>query len=337
MATWPRTHIQTGAGPVDAIAPYIISASRSTDIPAFYGDWFMRRLDEGYVTWVNPFNRRPQVVSLANARVIVFWSKNPAPLIPHLEDIAERDIAFYFQFTLNDYEDQDLEPRVPPLERRIATFRQLSEQLGRHRVIWRFDPLILTDQLDVDRLLAKVERVGEALHGCTEKLVFSYADIATYAKVQRNLRAAGVAAREFTPESMHALAAGIAELTHRWGIQAATCGEEIDLRQHGIERNRCVDDQLIMRLRPDDDELRRFIYPPRQGNLLNDDHDQGPPAPTKDPGQREACGCIVSKDIGCYNTCGHLCRYCYANASADVVQRNMALARANPDGESIVP
>jgi len=335
MATWPRVRIQTNAGPADAIAPYIISASRSTDIPAFYGDWFMRRLEAGYVKWVNPFNRRPQYVSLANARVIVFWSKNPAPMLLHLAALDRAGISFYFQFTLNDYDDAGLEPHVPPLAQRIATFRQLSGRLGAHRVIWRFDPLILTDQLDVERLLTKVQRVGDAVHAHTEKLVFSYADIARYAQVQRNLRAAGIAAREFTPAEMHALAAGIAALARRWGLQAATCAEEIDLTAHGIAPNRCVDDALIMRLRPSDDELRTFIYPSPRQPTLGLGHPR--PTPHKDPGQRQPCGCIVSKDIGCYHTCGHLCRYCYANASADVVQRNIRLAQATPHSESIIP
>jgi hypothetical protein len=336
MASWPNVTIATEHGNEQGIAPYIICASRSTDIPSFYARWFMHRLRAGYAVWVNPFNRQPQYVSFDKAKVIVFWSKNPRALMRHLDELDQRGLTYYFQFTVNDYEDEALEPGVPPLAARIRTFQELSDRIGKARVIWRFDPLILTDELGMGALIEKVGRVGEALHGYTEKLVISFADIATYAKVERNLRGAGVAYKEFERETMHEVARQVHDMAEMWDIQVATCAEELDLDDLGIAHNRCVDDELMLRLRPDDEELRAFLgYPLGQQLAL------GLPELAvehrKDPGQREACGCVVSKDIGRYDTCPHLCVYCYANTSEGVVQRNWEWARQHPDAESIVP
>ncbi len=168
----------------EAQAPAIISASRSTDIPAFYADWFFHRLKVGYSAWTNPFNGVKSFVSYEKCRFIVFWSKNPKPLLKHLDELKERNIGCYIQYTLNDYEKEGLEKGVRPLSERIDTFKRLVDRLGKGRVIWRFDPLILTDQTDIDDLLRKVEHIGDQLQGYTEKLVFSYADIALYKKVK---------------------------------------------------------------------------------------------------------------------------------------------------------
>ena len=132
---------------VEAQAPVIISASRSTDIPAFHAQWFIDRLKAGYVVWVNPFNRQPMVVSFKNTKVVVFWSKNPQPIIPYLKELDDRGIHYYFHFTLNDYEQEGFEPNVPPLRERIETFKSLSGRIGKEKVIWRFDPLIVTPTL----------------------------------------------------------------------------------------------------------------------------------------------------------------------------------------------
>ena len=129
-----------------AQAPLIVSASRSTDIPAFYADWFFDRLEKGYSAWTNPFNGVKSYVSYDNTRFIVFWSKNPRPLLPYLHILKERNIKCYVQYTLNDYEQEKLE-KVPPLASRIETFKLLVEQLGKGAVIWRFDPMILTDDI----------------------------------------------------------------------------------------------------------------------------------------------------------------------------------------------
>ncbi|MDX9866535.1 MAG: DUF1848 domain-containing protein [Kiritimatiellia bacterium] len=293
-----------------AVEPVIVSASRSTDIPAFFPEWLVKSLARGVVEWINPFTRVPQEVSFRKTRVMVFWSKNPQPLIPHLPEIEKRGLHYYFQYTVNDYGNEGLEPHVPPLAQRIATFKALSERLGKRRVIWRFDPLILTDALSVPGLLEKCRRVGDALAPYTEKLVFSFADILTYARVARNLARAGIRAREFRPDEMRAFAAGIAGLNKGWGLQLATCAEKMDLASYGISHNRCIDDRLMIELFPHDPALMAFLgYRPDLFAAPSRPH-------LKDKGQRKACGCIVSKDIGMYNTCPHLCAYCYANTSA---------------------
>ena len=322
---WPTVTVETPAGPQKAIAPYILSASRSTDIPAFHADWLKRRLDAGYCKWLNPFNRRTVYVSFERARAFVFWTKNAAPILPLLPEFDRRGLAYYFQFTLNDYEAERFEPHVPPLADRLATFQRLSQMLGRHRVLWRFDPLLLTDTLTVADLLAKVERIGRELHPYTEKLVFSFADITGYAKVKKNLEQSGVRFREFDEPAMHAFAAGLASLLADWKIAACTCAETIDLAQYNIAHNRCIDGELLLRISGNDPELLRAFGINKSAAL---DHSL-----LKDKGQRKACGCIASKDIGQYDTCPHLCRYCYANASPRLVAINMAQTSA--EGESI--
>lgn len=146
---------------VEARMPVIVSASRRTDIPAFYADWFFDRLEKGYSLWANPFNKQESYVSYRNTSFIVFWSKNPRPLTGKLPILASKRIGCYIQYTLNDYEREGLEPNVPPLAERIETFRLLSERLGKKAVIWRFDPLLLTEDLSIDGLLQKVERKSD--------------------------------------------------------------------------------------------------------------------------------------------------------------------------------
>ena len=132
---------------IEAMAPVIISASRSTDIPAFFAKWFINRLEAGYCVWYNPFNQKPSYISFAQCKVVVFWTKNPKPLIPLLYELDERGIRYYFQFTLNDYEKEGFEPNVPSVAQRIETFKELSKLIGKERVIWRFDPFTLIELL----------------------------------------------------------------------------------------------------------------------------------------------------------------------------------------------
>jgi hypothetical protein len=331
---WEKTEIETDQGGAQrGIAPLIISASRSTDIPAFYSDWFANRLKAGYCKWINPFNRKPQYVSLEKARFIVFWSKNPAPMIPYLDMLDARDIGWYFQFTVNDYEAEGFEPNVPKLDERIETFQMLSERAGKERLIWRFDPLILADRLQPADLLKKVEDIGNQIHSHTEKLVISFADISNYAKVKRNLGAGGVNWQEFSPEAIEEIAAGVSSLAEGWGLEVATCGERVDLEKYGIAHNRCIDDELMMRISGSDRNLATFLGYGNNLTLFGGSKATGQ-HPLKDKGQRKECGCIVSKDIGQYNTCEHLCIYCYANTSAQIVQKNRNLV--SPQSEAII-
>lgn len=347
MAQWKKITIQRENGEiVDAQAPLIVSASRSTDIPAFYADWFFHRLKVGYSAWTNPFNGVKSYVSYRDTRFIVFWSKNPRPLLQHLYYLKERNIECYIQYTLNDYEKDGLERGVPKLSERIDTFKLLVEKLGKGRVIWRFDPLILTDDISIDTLLSKIERIGDQLQGYTEKLVFSFADILSYRKVKANLEKNNIPYHEWTEPQMLEFAERLSKLNMKWGYTLSTCGEKVDLQQFGIMPNHCIDYDLIVRFAHDDKELMDFIGAtikkrkydlygepepiPASAILLSDDR-----YVIKDGGQREFCGCMRSKDIGEYNTCPHLCEYCYANTSKEVAVRNWKEHKRNPFGETI--
>ena len=327
-----KIEIKTAAGMVLAVAPVIMSASRSTDIPAFYSEWFMNRLKAGYIKWTNPFNQKPLYVSFQNTRVIVFWTKNADKMIKCLPEIEKMGVNYYFTFTLNDYEKEGLEPGLPPFEKRIETFRKLSDKLGKGRVIWRADPLILSEKLTTKVLLEKLKKVGDQLKDHTEKLVISFADINCYRKVQSNLKNSKPGEfREFTEKEQREIAVGLAELNKNWGLEIATCAEKIPLEEYGIKHNKCIDDDLMIKLWPDDNKLMDFLGYNGQTSMSGME-DERPNL--KDKGQRKECGCIISKDIGHYNTCGHFCIYCYANDSKETVKKNMQKAR--PDSESIV-
>lgn len=352
MAQWHKIKIQRENGEtVDAQAPIIVSASRSTDIPAFYADWFFHRLKVGYSAWTNPFNGVKSYVAYRHTRFIVFWSKNPHPLLNHLDYLEERNIGCYIQYTLNDYEKEKLEQGVPALQQRIDTFKQLVDKLGKGRVVWRFDPLILTDDISIDSLLAKIERSGDQLQGYTEKLVFSYADILSYRKVKANLEKNHIPYHEWTEPQMLEFAKRLAELNKKWGYTLATCGEKVDLQQFCIEHNHCVDDTLIIRFAYEDKALMDFLKVKTFPMPVPDLFGESEPLPedaillpnntyathgdNREKGQRQFCGCIVSKDIGEYNTCPHLCEYCYANSSKEIAVRNWKEHKKNQFGETI--
>ena len=334
---------------IEATAPVIISASRSTDIPAFYAKWFFNRLAKGYCVWYNPFNQQPIYISFKNCKVVVFWTKNPEPIIPYLPELDKRGIHYYFQVTLNDYEHEGFEPNVPSLAKRIETFKQLSSLIGRERVIWRFDPLIVTPQLTPRMLLTKIWHVGNELKGYTNKLVFSFVDVKAYRKVQNNLvketpyyTKENVEQAEMTGAQRTEIVEGLVKLREiwkhdGWNLEMATCAEEVDLGKYGISHNRCIDGELMKRIFADDKELVYYLHTLKWPE--KDIFGEIPPIPqkpknVKDAGQRKICGCMVSKDIGMYNTCRHFCVYCYANTSKEVVLRNKD--KHNDESESIV-
>lgn len=334
---------------VEGTAPVIISASRSTDVPAFYAKWFFNRLRAGYCVWYNPFNQKPMYISFEKTKAVVFWTKNPEPILPYLHELDERGIHYYFQVTLNDYEAEGFEPNVGSLEHRIQVFKELSDKIGPGRVIWRFDPLILTDSLSPRQLLTKVYHVGNQLKGYTNKLVFSFIDVKDYRKVQNNLiketsffSRDNVEDAEPTGNKLEELADGLAKIRDHWKnegweIELATCGEAVDLDKYHIEHNNCIDGELMERLFADDKE---FVYYLRTGKLPEPDlFGAIPDIPEKkknlkDKGQRKVCGCMISKDIGMYNTCRHFCVYCYANTSRELVMKNAL--KHNDNSESII-
>jgi len=308
---------------VPAAAPVIISASRATDIPAFYGDRFMAQFRRGYLKWKNPFNGKSTYVSFRNTRVVVFWTKNPKPFIDkgYLNELDDAGTGYYFHFTLNDYVREGWESKAGSVDRRIETFIRLAERIGKEKVIWRFDPYILTPSTPVDELLRRTEYIGNRLHPYTERLVFSFADIDRYKHVSRNMRRAGVKALSFDETAVKTLADGLARLNRKWNLQLATCAEKWDLTSYGIVPHKCIDDELLVRLFPHDKLLMDFIgYTPALPISISSGAARSH-APVyrfrirKDPGQRPYCGCIPSKDIGTYNSCPMGCVYCYANTS----------------------
>lgn len=309
----------SGMGKAAAVEPVILSASRATDVPAFYAEWFMGRIRAGCFKWTNPFRpTQVQTVSTAKVRAIVFWSKHPAGLWPHLDELDRSGIHYYLQYTLNDHEAEGFEPHVPPLEERIGLFRRFSDRLGPERVVWRLDPLLLTEKTGVPELLEKAERLAAKLAAHVRKLVVSFADIESYPAVRRKLARGRIAAREFARGEMEEFARGLAEINRGHGLELATCAETVDLSAFGIAHNRCVDGNLLAQLWPDDAALMEFL---------------GSRAARKDPGQRQACGCIASKDVGRYRTCPHACAYCYANATDAEAERNFRAHR--PEAESL--
>lgn len=348
MKIWNEVQLITDNGELKpAIAPLIISASRSTDIPAFHSDWLINRLKKGYVSWINPFNRtNPKYISFQDARLFVFWTKNPKPLIPHLPYLDKLGLNYYFQYSLNNYEKEGFEPNVPPLPGRIGTFISLSELIGKEKVIWRFDPLLLTGLLTVKELLTRIWELGNQLINHTNKLVFSFADILQYQKVQNNLiretdfyNQSNIHLAEFTVAQKIEFAEGIQKILQEWrkinpNFQIATCAEDIDLEKYQIAHNKCIDNELIAKLFSKDRKLMDLLGIKPKEQLLLGEEVQSKKPNLKDKGQRKACRCMISKDIGSYNTCNHLCVYCYANTSPEVVRKNIQELRS--DSESIL-
>lgn len=347
---YEKVSIRTDSGEtVEATAPVIISASRSTDIPAFYTKWFFNRLAKGYCAWYNPFNQQKMYISFKNCKVVVFWTKNPKPILPYLHELDERGIHYYFQVTLNDYVKEGFEPNVSSVDDRVETFKKLSEKIGKERVIWRFDPLIITPNITPRDLLTRIWHVGNKLKGYTDKLVFSFVDVKAYRKVQNNLVKETMLFTKDDVENAEANHAQrmeivqglqkIREVWHKegWYVEIATCAEDIDLESYGIEHNRCIDGELMKRIFAEDEELVYYLHTLKWPK--RDMFGQLPPIPekkknVKDVGQRKICGCMLSKDIGMYNTCRHFCVYCYANTSKESVMNNAS--KHNEDSESII-
>ena len=263
----------------------IISASRRTDIPAFYSEWFFNRLRDGYVFTRNPYNTKQiKRISLLPEDVdcFVFWSKDPASFRNRLSELE--NFNYYFQFTLTPYE-KDLEPWVPYKKELLDTFISLSMMVGKEKIIWRYDPILLNDKYDFSFHLHYFESIARIISPYTEKCVISFIDI--YANSAKNLEDLNV--REPSRDEMISFAKEFKLIADHCGFRIASCAESIDLDSMGILHNKCIDNILIERI---------------IGRELNY---------IKDRYQREDCGCVESIDIGAYNTCTHGCLYCYAN------------------------
>ena len=285
----------------------IISASRRTDIPAFYSEWFMNRIRAGYCTVPNPFNRNQ--ISRVNlgpqdVDVIVFWTRNPRPLFRHLDELDRRGYRYYFQYTIMN-NPRAIDPKSPSMEASIKTFRELADRVGTQRVIWRYDPIVLTEVTSPEFHASNHALIAEALTGATERNVISVVDIYKKAmKRLRDLRQQGVVVDDMKqnalPEAVGSMFEQLAMTASGSGMRIFSCAEELDLCHYGILPGKCVDDDYIARI---------------FGLQLK---------VKKDSGQREECGCVASKDVGIYDTCLYGCQYCYATSSFDTAKRNHA-------------
>jgi len=264
----------------------IISASRRTDIPSNYSDWFFNRIREGFVCVRNPMNpHQVSRISLTPDVVdgIVFWTKNPAPMLYKLD--ALRDYSFYFQFTLNPY-GVDVEQNLPSKrDAIIPTFRALSAQIGKQRVVWRYDPIFLNEKYTIQYHVRCFRMLCGCLADCTEKCTVSFLDL--YRNMQRRIAPLSIAAP--TSAQTEELMGHFASIAKAHGIEIDTCAEAIDLIRFGISHASCIDRKRLERI---------------AGCRM---------ALEKDKNQRPACGCAASIDIGTYNTCQNGCVYCYAN------------------------
>ena len=272
----------------------ILSVSRRTDIPACYPEWFMKRLREGFAMARNPMNpRQVSRIAITSEAVdcIVFWTKNPAPLLPYLPEISRMGFSYLFQMTLNAY-GNEVEAALPPLRERIASLKELSRACP---VVWRYDPILLSEVYTVDWHIARFAELAQELQNCTDRCVISFLDV--YDKIRSRLR--GIGARPCEELEMHQIAAAFAGVACRCGIRLQTCAEKTDLAAYGIEHGACIGADVISDLLGGTVDARR------------------------DPNQRAECGCMPSVDVGAYNTCRNGCVYCYANHSPEAVVRNL--------------
>jgi len=283
----------------------IISASRRTDIPAFYGDWMMNRLREAFCVVQHPI--RPQTayrvsLKLEDVDAIVFWTKYPKSIVSHLDEIQSRGYRFIFLYTLTPY-GPPLENRLPLLEERLWMFRQLSQRLGAERVVWRYDPIILSNQTDAAFHIEEFERLAAHLEGFTKRVIISFVDYYPFVfRRLTRLKQNGIevcAAGEIATHAP-ALAKELCAIAHQHGMEIQSCAEELDLKSAGMRPGGCIDGLLLHKLFG----LRIPLK--------------------KDPGQRKVCLCTVSKDIGAYDTCGHGCVYCYASRDLAVAAQRCA-------------
>lgn len=288
----------------------IISVSRRTDIPAFYSEWYINRVRAGYCTVVNPFNaNQVSYVSLKPADVIafVFWTRNPAPLIKHIPELDKKGYLYYFQYTLIGY-PKEIDPKSPLLSSAIQIFQKLSKQIGKEKVIWRYDPILFSDITDYEWHQKHFLNILKELKGYTQRLVISFLD--PYRRTQlrmSNKENVGFKLSNdvFEAEAYKKLSKFIAKNANSEGIEVQSCAEEIDLQEIGIKHGKCIDDDLIASIA------------------------HCPLALKKDPAQRKPCGCVISKDIGANDTCLFGCKYCYATRSLTLAEKNLKLHDKN--------
>ena len=262
----------------------IISASRRTDIPALYPEWFVNRLRAGEVLVPNPYNRKKVkriFLSPETVDCIVFWTKNPAPILPYLREITDMGYEYYFQVTITDYEE-DIEPDLPCTADVMATFLMISERLGKERMDWRFDPILLTKKYSVSYHLEQFEMMCRWLGKSASRCIISFVDAYKSSPYQ-----------ELMEDDILKLAGGLGRTAREYQLPLYTCAEKVNLERFGIGHSACIDKAKI-------------------GSLIGYKLDL-----RKDTGQRGECRCVESVDIGTYHTCIHGCRYCYASGTPE--------------------
>jgi len=300
------------------VSPVILSASRVTDIPAFFMPWFLNRLQQGYSVRVNPYNKKRNRISYENVRAIVFWSKNPGPLLSSAKALEETGLGFYLHFTLNDYEQEGWEPGLPSLKDRVELFKQLSSLLGKKRVIWRFDPLAVSSSLSAETLGTRIISLGDRLATFTDRMVVSFLDVTPYSGVRRRLEKNPSFPREVCGDEEIYLKETLSKAQQRWrsvnpDFTVTVCAEG-DWEKWGIAPAACIDGTLLSNLYPGDEQLAGFLKKVK-----------------KDPSQRPLCRCIESRDIGAYGTCRYGCLYCYARYNRHPISRDFTAAESLSD------
>ena len=273
----------------------IIQTGMRTDIPAFYTPWLINRLREGYVLVRNPYHPTsvtryildPSVVDL-----ICFCSKNPAPMLPYLDLL--KPYGQYWFVTITPY-GRDLEPHVPPVPTILKTFQKLSDTVGIGCIAWRYDPIILTSYWTLERHIQAFRAMCKALAGYTHIAIISFVDL--YEKVKRNMPE--IKSVSFSDQLR--LTETFVEIGRKYGIRIKPCGENQRLETTGADCSGC------MTVKTYETAIGQNLKVPRN------------------PHNRKECSCYLTADIGAYNTCSHLCRYCYANVEKDTVIHNVKL------------
>ena len=274
----------------------IINTGGRTDTVQYYTEWLLRRFEEGYVLSRNPlFPNKVTRYELTPDTVdcVVFCSKNYNTILPHLHKITDR-FNTYFHYTITAY-GKDIEPGVPSIEESMETLIELSEQVGRQRVAWRYDPVLLTKDYTIERHLETFERMAKILAPHIDRCIFSFVEM--YKKLEVNMPEL----IPLTERDKDTLARGLGELAGRYGITIQTCGTNGDFTRYGIHSSGCMTLDIL-------GGANGIVFKNR-----------------KHKGPRQGCGCIETRDIGAYDTCPNGCKYCYANKNPGAASQNYKL------------